>query len=218
MTLLERCAAIFIIVALLLSLSGCLNPDTPTTPSPGAQVIPLPISSSYFQNGSITSPKIAAGAVNNTHIAANSINDTQLAPYSIITNMTSNISGTVITGATLVPLNGVNGTITVNRTSSLIITLSADSFITGGTALTGYGQVRVNAVSTAGAYSAPVAAIPNLVALGVSNNLKNATSYTFYNISVDAGTYNITVAAALHSASGVMTMSNISLVTIALPK
>lgn len=220
MSLFRRYAIILLVAGMMVALSGCLAPgtNTPVTPAPGAQVIPIPIPEAYIKNGSITSPKIAPGAVNNTHIAANSVNDTQLAPIAIVYNATQNVSGTTITGATLVMLNGANGTITVNRTSMLVMTLSFDSFVTGGTTLTSYGQVRVNGVSSTGFYGVPVPAKPNLVAFGASYNLKNATSYTFYNDSVDAGTYNITIAGALHSASGVLTMSNISLVTIAYPK
>ncbi len=204
MKLFERGAAILLLIAIVtLSFSGCIAPAADTsTQAPGAQAASFPLTTNYIQDGAITSAKIATGTVTDTLLAASAI------PFNITVNNTASI----ITGTGLAAQN-INGSVTINRASALTVTVSLNYKTSNGN--NSYLQVRLNR-STNAAGSNGSTMLPGQIFLGQSPDY-NATSFTFVNTSISAGTYAVEVYGN-SSSTGVVNYANVTLVSMALPK
>ncbi len=146
-----------------------------------------------------------------SYIGNNSITDLQLAPNAIITNVTTN-STTTIGSATMVNATSPGSSV-LNRTSSAVqVTFSAQGFTNGSS----YMHLMIDNVEQA----------PGTVFMGNgSSNLKNnmiATSYTWYNGSLGAGTHWFNVQANVTTLPsgdpGNVTIVNATLFGVAYPK
>lgn len=193
MNIFKRGAAILAIVALILSFSGCVNPNpdtvTPTpTSAPGAQVIPIPIPSNY--------------------IGANAITDLQLGGNAIPYNVTTSSVGLNITGTVMTAINN-NGSITVNRTSLVVVRWD--------------GEIGVNGTNSAymviqiGGINASIS--PVIVATNANVTLPSFGTRAVFvmNASLPAGTYSIVPFANASTASAVTTIGRSIMITNAYP-
>lgn len=222
MNLFKRGAAILVMVALIISFSGCLISDTP---APGAQAILPPFPESYIQNGAITSAKIGSIAVNNTHIAANTvnntqirtnaINDTQLAANALPYNITTNTTTGFFLGTTFQPIFN-NGSITINRTSMVVVQWSGEVGVngTGGSISTGNSSYMIIQLGTINMSSVPYKLITN----GTETPTTSASrTVVAYNASVAPGTYTIVPWVNGSVANTNVTIGRNVMVTIAYP-
>lgn len=190
----KRAAILLIIAIVALSFSGCI--DTPVADTseqvPGAQVIPIPITSNYIQDAAITSAKIATNAVSDTQLAANAI----------VTNYTINNTAVTIAGTTLINMTN-ESKITLNRQSMLQITFS--------------GSVQSSGASHARAVVDNVE-VPATVNLTTNIGLTNWTTVTavWVNGSIASGTHNVWVQG--NTSAGELNLQNTTLLVVAYPK
>lgn len=181
-------------------LSGCVTPS-PVPPTPSGQVIPIPIPGSYIQDNAISTSKILNSSISNIKLAANST----------VFNFTYNNTPGNVTGLNFLPI-GINASVTVLQNSSLSIAY------TGVTNYSLYNNsyLQANVSTSTGSWAG---AIPGAlkVAGGVGANW-NTTSIQWYNASVIAGTYNISIEGNSSDVWGVLQSRNNSLMVVAYPK
>ncbi len=165
---------------------------------------PIPIPGYYIAEG--------VNGVVNSKVAPNSINDTQLAFGQNYTNFTSNITISALTGTALVP-QFVNGSITLNRTAAVRVTVSGTPKTAAGNVL--LMQVRLNQ-STAPAGSNGSTMLPGQIYVGMFQDY-NVTSFTVINNSVAAGTYAVELYGNSTS-TGLVNFGNVTLSVETFPR
>ncbi len=214
MSLFKRGAAIFLLItALAISFSGCID-NTPAvvTPAPGAQAIPLPLPGSYMQNYTITAAKIANGTISNANIGTNVINDTQLASNALPYNVSANSTTGTFTGVTFAPILN-NGSITVNRTSFVVVQWNGEVGITrvSGDTNSSYMYIQLGGVNMT---NSPVVVATNSSYL---TTLSGTRTVLVYNASVTAGTYTIVPYINGSNAGSIVSIGRNVLITTAYP-
>lgn len=220
MNLFKRGAAILVMVALIISFSGCLS----DTPAPGAQAIPVPIPAAYIQDGAITSAKIgsiavnnsqiAANTVNNTQIRTNAINDTQLAANALPYNITTNTTTGFFLGTSFQPIFN-NGSITINRTSMVVVQWSGEVGVNGtGGSLSGNSSYMIIQLGTINMSSVPYKLVTNGTETPTTSTSRTVVAY---NASVAPGTYTIVPWVNGSVANTNVTIGRNVMVTIAYP-
>lgn len=192
-------ATLLIVVALFLS--GCITPVPEPIPTPaptdeqtpGAFNLPIPIPADRY-------------------LKPQSIVDTNFAPNTIPFNITYNSTASILTGTGL-RQQIANGSITLNRTSALIVTVALDVKTAAGN--NAYLQARLNDSTGAPAGSNGSVMLPGQRFFGQFTDY-NSTTVIFYNKSVKAGTYSVELYGN-SSSTGAINFGNVTVYTQSLP-
>lgn len=201
-------AGIILLAGMLLFLYGYGPIESSAPVAPGAQVIPVPIPGVYIQDGAITTNKIANGSILVGDIAPNAVNDTQLAPNAINYNVTFNNTGGTKTNTAMSPIYN-NGSITLNRTSLIVVQFSGEvgvDFTNKAYLNMQFGGVNMTTSPT--------------IIVSSTNDTYSAfgtRTVVFYNASAGAGTYTIVPLMNGSSATAVVSYGKSSIVTMAYP-
>jgi len=140
-------------------------------------------------NGAVTTEKIADGAVTKAKLADRSVTDNKLAAQAVPVFAASSLSEISTTSTSWVDMTGTSVTLTLNRTSHLLILFSAEAMNTNSSE-----RIEVEAlVGTSTASPGSVYLTPTVVQSGTHTHALEygSYSYNFYRLSVPAGTYTV---------------------------
>ena len=184
------------------------NEDLGASSVNSSQIIDSTIVSADIVDTTIVSADIADATIANADIAASAINDTQLSANALISGFDGDTTEVSTSSTTFVESHS-NLSITINRPSAFIIWFSGESKVSAAA-----NQTSIKCmVGTADALPSADLAFSGMGILDYQTY-----SAMFYNASVPAGTYTVTVQFRVTQLDAIAYLTDTGLSVLAIPK